>query len=208
MVTASTPNSTAVAVATVAQEANQTNSASQSGTTTAAPSSVSLSQSLNQANFNDQEGIAIALASADDVKVTSQGFVDPPGDGIHAESSAVAVAAVDQKATQSDVGSFTIDCQQGCEAKVNLDANQQNQSDQDGLAVGVATSGEVTVQQHGVVSAAEDGIDAESNAVAVATVRRNLAMGHRTRRRLLPRRNRFWKTSRKLQRLRLRCRMR
>ena len=88
--------STAVAVATVTQEANQTNSASQNGTTTAAPSTVSLSQSLNQANFNEQEGIAIAVASADDVKVTSQGFVDPPGDGIHAESSAVAVAAVDQ----------------------------------------------------------------------------------------------------------------
>ena len=33
---------------------------------------MSLSQSLNQANFNDQEGIAIAVASADDVKVRAK----------------------------------------------------------------------------------------------------------------------------------------
>ena len=169
--------STAVAVATVTQEANQTNSASQNGTTTAAPSTVSLSQSLNQANFNEQEGIAIAVASADDVKVTSQGFVDPPGDGIHAESSAVAVAAVDQDATQSNIGFAAIECPPtGCsQTEINLKARQQNQSDQDGLAVAVATSGEVTVQQHGVVSAAEDGIDAELNAVAVATVQQEVS---------------------------------
>ena len=168
---------TAVAVATVAQEATQSNSASQSGTTTAAPSSVSLSQNLNQANFNDQEGIAIALASADDVKVTSQGFVDPPGDGIHAELSAVAVATVDQKATQSNSSTQTIN-QSGCGdcfGSNEVKSKQQNQSDQDGLAVAVGTSGEVTVQQHGVVSAAEDGIDAELNAVAVATVQQEVS---------------------------------
>ena len=42
-----------------------------------------------------------------------------------------------------------------------MDATLQNQSDQDGLAVAVATSGKVTVDQNGEVSAAGDGIDAD-----------------------------------------------
>ena len=78
-------HSTAVAVAKVDQEANQTNTTEQSGTTTASPSTVSLNQEPDQANSNDQDGVAISVASADDVKVNSEGFVDPPGDGIHAE---------------------------------------------------------------------------------------------------------------------------
>ena len=45
--------------------------------------------------------LAVALASSDDVKVYSEGFVDP-ADGIDAKSSAVAVAVVDQDATQSN----------------------------------------------------------------------------------------------------------
>ena len=86
------------------------------------------------------------------------------------------MAIVDQTATQSNSDSQTI-TQSGCtDCRASNDSlfNQENQADQDGLAVAVAASGNVTVVQKGGVSAAEDGIDAESNAVAVAKVNQDV----------------------------------
>ena len=185
--------SSAVAIAKVDQEANQTNTNSQTATMADAPSSVVLTQQVTppegptqpglvQSNESDQEAVAVALASSDDVKVYSEGFVDP-ADGIDAKSSAVAVAAIDQSATQTNSDTQTNiqnNCDENCQANLTIYSNQQNVADQDAVAAAVAVSGNVTVVQKGDVSAYADGIDATSSAVAVAKVEQDLTQSNTT----------------------------
>ena len=127
-------------------------------------------QDIDQSNLSDQEGVATATAESGEVFVkTAQ---DPSlGDAVDAESKAVAVAKVDQEANQSNINSQSL-----CSASLGSstrshDVDQENESEQEGFALAVSEADDVTVvQEGGTLFAGEDGIDADSTAVAVATV--------------------------------------
>jgi Autotransporter beta-domain len=173
--------STAVADASVAQGATQSNNNSQnanlgSGEITQVQGQKRLS--LLQLNLNKQDGTAVALATSGDVEVRSKGFIDP-GVGIYAHSDAAANASVDQNATQANSNNSN--------ATVSSDADvlfgrsrqiQVNKSEQYGTAVAVSTSGEVTVEQTGGVAAGGNGIDAASTALATASVDQSVSQSN------------------------------
>ena len=170
---------TAVAVAAVKQSVEQSNDSNQSGTITLRPGATGATlvqnQNVNQENFSRQSGKAIAVALADDVKVWSEGNINVGANGINAESTAIAIAAVEQSTTQSNEVSQdgTINRaneNQNATLVQNQNTNQRNESDQSGKAIAVAVADEVEVDQFGNVKAGEDGIRAISAAVAVAKV--------------------------------------
>src|SRR5215210_5144760 len=65
-------------------------------------------ETVLQAKLNQKEDVAIASATSGDVSVESEDKLKAPhGDGIIATSSAVAVADLDQRATQTNDNSAT-----------------------------------------------------------------------------------------------------
>ena len=116
-----TATSSAVAAATLNQTANQSNSNSASitlpafevvNTGTLIPLrgtdiGVQL-EAVLQANVNEQEGLAVASATSDYVKVDQSGSLEAGGDGITATSSAVAAANLAQTANQANTDSKEI----------------------------------------------------------------------------------------------------
>jgi hypothetical protein len=168
--------SEAKAVAVVNQDATQGNTASQNATLTGGEVFAVQNQNANQANRNQQRGAAIAKAESDYVDVFNKGDIEPE-DGIDAESTAVAVAVVDQNATQTNTASQIANITAaGGTANLtqNQNARQSNFNEQEGFALAKSKSGNVTVVQKGNVSADEDGINAESTAVAVAAVNQSV----------------------------------
>ena len=195
-------NSTAVAVAKIEQQADQENSTSQNAEIDSGgdPAETSLDQDqegVSQANFNTQSGQTYygtesesyyATAYSNEVQVWSYGNISAGGDGIDAESKAVAVAEVDQQADQDNTISQDVDVTVGDEssydrtgpvapclgsevcAKMPAEIGQDNFNTQSGEAEAQAYSDEVQVWSYGNISADGDGISAESNAVAVAKV--------------------------------------
>jgi hypothetical protein len=161
--------SSAVAVATVDQEVNQQNTTRQDASA-GTKSTIDQTQASDQTNANEQDGTAIAVGVAGDVTVTSDGNIEPVN-GIVAESTAAAVATVDQTADQSNTSGATASTGDFSNIKTNVTADQTNSNEQDGDAIAVATSGEVNVVQNGNISASDVGISADSTAVAVATVK-------------------------------------
>ena len=162
-------NSEAVAKADVEQEADQSNKDSKEitraptpdgQTTTFQPITVDLQlEAILQANANLQLGWTEAEATSGDVYVSQSGALDAQGSGIVAESKAVGVAELEQKAEQendndvsADGGTLTLQGQLA--AQINFNA-------QAGVADADATSGDVTVDQSGTLNAVGDGITAE-----------------------------------------------
>ena len=89
------------------------------------------------------------------------------GDGIDAESNAVATADFDQSADQENDNELTASGTLVDQDQVVL---QFNVSDQDGEADAYASSGDVSVSQTGKLSSGGTGIIASSNAAAIATL--------------------------------------
>ena len=175
-----TATSAAVAVAALEQSADQSNNNSLSATLER-PEVGGIrafqEQSVLQANVSAQDGEATADATSDSVEVLSE--QDPSqGNGIDATSSAVATAALDQTANQTNDNTSTITLPS--ETVVTEEfaeqlqrVRQSNESEQDGDAVATATSDFVSVEQSGALSAGGDGITATSSAVAVAGLEPN-----------------------------------
>ena len=112
---------------------------------------------------------------SDEVWVTSQGNITAEGDGINAESKAVAIAEVDQDASQENINNQSAECSGGKIGCLSTqEGRQNNDSTQTGFAVAAAYSDKVTVVQKVDPHAGEDGIDAASTAVAEATVAQNI----------------------------------
>ena len=136
---------------------------------------------VGQANVNLQVGVAYSEAQSGDVKVNQSGSLTAGGDGIDADSKAVAIAELDQKAKQNNSNEMTAG---GPEDTSGDDENespgnptialqgqltgQLNLNIQAGAAIADAESGDVNVYQDGPISATGDSINAESKAVAVA----------------------------------------
>ena len=112
-----TATSSAVAVATLDQTANQSNTDTKTvnraagptpgeGETTIQPfTQVAQEELVVQANVSEQDGLAEAEATSDSVFVKSDGELSAGGDGITATSSAVAVADLTQSLTQNNTNS-------------------------------------------------------------------------------------------------------
>ena len=187
-----TATSSAVAAATLTQTADQTND--NSATITLPPLQVipddvkrpilfetaEQAELVLQTNVNQQEGAVSADATSGSVTVEN-GFINVSGDGVTATSSAVAVATLDQTATQANTDTKTIDRAAGAtpgegettipvETDVSQDelVDQENFNEQAGAADASATSDSVLVRSEGDLSAGGDGIIATSSAVAVA----------------------------------------
>ena len=148
-------SSAATAVALVDQSAYQSNE----NTLEDSDQRVRQGQLVGQFNISAQSGAAIALAFSDDVTVKQNGYVKVGGDGINASSTAGASAAVKQYADQSNQNNDG----RGLAAQENL-------SFQDGLAIALAASGDVKVEQNGILTAGGTGIKAISLAQANAEV--------------------------------------
>ena len=118
-------------------------------------------------NFSEQEGTAQAYAESGDVDVQSIDDLTAGGDGIDAESNAVATADFDQSADQENDNELTASGSLVDQDQVVL---QFNVSDQDGEADAYASSGDVSVSQTGKLSSGGTGIIASSNAAAIATL--------------------------------------
>ena len=116
-----TATSSAVAAATLTQTADQTND--NSATITLPPLQVvpdddskrpilfetaEQAELVLQTNVNQQEGAVSADATSGSVTVEN-GFINVSGDGVTATSSAVAVATLDQTATQANTDTKTVD---------------------------------------------------------------------------------------------------
>ncbi len=182
-----TATSSAVAAAGLSQTANQSNSNSASATGTL----VLQGQLVGQLNANEQEGAAIAAATSDYVNVDHSGSLTAGGNGITATSSAVAAAALDQTANQSNENSATATLELpdqvigiplpsddaelrrilivGPAAAQAQLAGQLNLNDQDGAAIADATSSYVEVRSDQDPSQG-NGITATSSAVAAAAL--------------------------------------
>ena len=188
-----TATSSAVAAATLTQTADQTND--NSATITLPPLQVipedvkrpilfetaEQAELVLQTNINQQEGAVSADATSGSVTVEN-GSINVSGDGVTATSSAVAVATLDQTATQSNTDTKTIDRAAGANAWGGRDrpyqlitdvsqeelVDQENFNQQAGAADASATSDSVLVRSEGDLSAGGDGIIATSSAVAVA----------------------------------------
>ena len=176
-----TATSSAVAGANLEQTVTQSNTNSESATGAA----ILQLQLVGQANFNEQEGAAIAAATSDYVSVDQSGVLTAGGNGITATSSAVAGANLDQTATQSNSNSATATLEApdgvivvevgrteiplrdvGVQAQL---VGQLNVNDQDGAAIATAASSYVEVRSFEDPSQG-DGIIATSSAVAGANL--------------------------------------
>ena len=153
--------SSAVAVATLTQTANQSND--NSATITLPPLQVvpvntdqpiaiqretaEQAELVIQANINEQEGAAIVDATSGSVTVDN-GFINVSGNGVTATSSAVAVATLTQTANQSNTDTKPVNRAAGATpgegettiqpfAQVSQEemVMQANVSEQDGAAV-------------------------------------------------------------------------
>ena len=171
---------TAVAIAKLEQDADQSNINSQ--TVIAVPGvavdDVDQEQDIEQSNLNDQEGIAEAYATSGEVFVKT---VNDPSeeDAVDATSEAVAVAEVDQEAYQENINS-QLSVAAG-ELEQEADVDQENESEQEGFALAVAEADDVeVVQDGGTLYAGQDGIDADSSAKAVATVDQDVTQSNQT----------------------------
>ena len=105
--------SSAIAKALIDQTVNQENN---SATVLSGPEvegKFSLSQSAEPANENTQNGAAFATATSDYVSLNKDGDLTSGPGGISAVSSAVAVAAIDQQADQSNTTSQTANLSSG-----------------------------------------------------------------------------------------------
>ena len=122
---------------------------------------------IEQANFSEQEGAAIAKAYSNSVDVNQSGSLSAGGDGITAKSTAVATAALSQTATQSNKNAQ--DATTAFTAIQTQDVSQFNESDQDGFVLGLAESGPVDVLSFEDPSGG-DGINAASSAEATAAL--------------------------------------
>ena len=118
-----------------------------------------------------QLGLAAADSKSGDVDVTSLEELTAGEDGIVAELKAVAVADLDQKADQENEADMS--AEESAAALQGQLVGQLNFNVQAGAAIASADSGDVDVEQDGVLTAGAggttgDGITAESKAVAVA----------------------------------------
>ena len=149
-------SSAAGALAVVDQSADQSNENNLDNSGQEVPQG----QLVGQFNISAQSGIAIAAAFSDDVKVKQNGDLQAGGDGINASSAAGASASVKQDVDQSNE---------------NNDGRslQGNFSSQEGLAVALAASGDVKVEQQGHLTAGGTGIKAVSLAQANAEVKQD-----------------------------------
>ena len=120
-----------------------------------------------QANLNSQSAASIAAASSGSVDVRSDDTIQAGGNGITATSSAVAAAALDQTANQSNDNSASATGTLVLQGQL---VGQLNASEQEGAAIAAATSDYVSVDQGGFLKAGGDGITATSSAVAAATL--------------------------------------
>ena len=129
-----------------------------------------------QVNANLQAGVADADAYSGDVYVNQFGSIDAGGDGISADSKAIAIADLDQKAEQDNENEMTAGGPAegddpaetvGISGQGQL-VGQLNLNLQAGASLAEAEFGDVTVYQDGALSSGDDSIDAESKAVAVA----------------------------------------
>ena len=182
-----TAESNAVASAELDQSATQTNEddkdiARAEGSTDGGVSFQPLTIDVQlaavlQANASLQFGAADAEATSGEVDVTTLDKLTAGGDGIIAESNAVASADVDQSADQENTNDMSADgvgvlqVQLGGQLNLNVQAAS---SDAD------ATSGDVDVEQDGVLHSGGDGITAESNAVASATLEQSADQDNET----------------------------
>ena len=174
-----TATSSAVGVGELAQTANQSNSNNASITQPALevitidpqePTAIRIRgfdvglqlEAVLQANVNEQEGAAVAVATSDYVKVDQSGTLDAGGNGITATSSAVAVANLDQSAVQSNSDTKDIVRAEGPDLGENqfelprqtlslqLEAAlQANLNSQSGAAIATAKSGSVRSPHQG-----------------------------------------------------------
>ena len=198
-----TATSSAVAAATLTQTADQTND--NSATITLPPLQVvpdddvklpvlfetaEQAELVLQTNVNQQEGAVSADATSGSVTVEN-GFINVSGDGVTATSSAVAVATLDQTATQANTDTKTVDRAAGAtpgegettipvETDVSQDelVDQENFNQQAGAADASATSDSVLVRSEGDLSAGGDGIIATSSAVAVADLSQSVTQNN------------------------------
>ena len=151
-------SSAAGALAVVDQSADQSNENNLDNSGQKVPQG----QLVGQFNISAQSGIAIAAAFSDDVKVKQNGDLQAGGDGINASSAAGASAAVKQDVDQSNENNDG----RGLSLQGNL-------SIQEGLAVALAASGDVKVEQQGHLTAGGTGIKAVSVAQANAEVKQD-----------------------------------
>ena len=177
--------SEAVAIADFEQEADQSNDDSKDITRTEQtdadgnpleppfqPGTIAAQGELvGQVNANVQLGLATADSDSGDVDVTSLDELTAGEDGINAESKAVAVADLDQKADQENEAEMSAD--ESAAALQGQLVGQLNFNVQAGAAIASAQSGDVDVEQDGVLTAGAggstgDGITADSKAIAVA----------------------------------------
>ncbi|NJO33938.1 MAG: hypothetical protein HC869_13155 [Rhodospirillales bacterium] len=126
-------------------------------------------EEIDQENVSVQYGESIADATSDDVDVYQNGTLYAGIDGINAESTAVAIAEVDQEANQSNSNSQTVAGVAADDVDQEQDVDQSNYSDQEGVAEAYAASGEVFVKTADDPSLG-DAADATSEAVAIAEV--------------------------------------
>ena len=159
--------SKAFAKAELEQKAEQDNDSEMSAVVT--PSDSEQSQSLSQFNLNAQIGFANSEAYSDYVEVGQSGPLEAGGTGIIATSEAVALADLDQKVEQDNENEMSATPGGFQEQSVE----QTNVNLQFGVANAEAYAGEVKVRNL-EDPAHEDGIDAESKAVAVAKLEQNV----------------------------------
>ena len=131
--------------------------------------------------MNEQAGLAVATAESGDVSVEQAGPLSAGLDGITASSEAIAKTDLEQEAKQKNEdskditrpeedgsGEDQVETFQPVTIAAQLEGVlQANANLQFGLAVASAQSGDVDVTSLGDISAGEDGIVAESKAVAI-----------------------------------------
>ena len=164
--------SEAVAVADLDQSVGQNNDTSQSASgADVITGNVNLSLEQQQANLSEQEGTAIATGESNSVSVETYGLHEAGGDGINAESKAVAIAEIEQKANQDNTINQTATLESG-QIVLTQDGSDQSNSNSDqeeepegqtGLSIASAESDSVDVDNGGDISAGGDGINAEFN---------------------------------------------
>ena len=124
-------------------------------------------EAVLQANVNLQFAGADAEATSGAVYVTSAGELEAADHGINAQSNAAASADLDQSADQENNNEVTADGTLVLQGQL---LGQVNLNVQGAVADADATSGPVTVEQDGVLNVGGDGITAESNAAASASL--------------------------------------
>ena len=159
-----------MAVAKVDQDASQENSNSQNATVRANVTLASqLKASVQQTNSNHQDGLAVAVAYSDEVTVVQK--IDPSAgeDGIDAASNGVCHCV--RWINRFDQSNDSQPDQNGNTGTSPYRRHAvQRQLEQTGIAVALAVSDQVSVEQHGPLKAGQDGIRAVSRADASAEV--------------------------------------